>query len=460
MPHTFGNEPTPTEPPLRWPLVVILVAVLLSAIVIIVLSDVASQVDSLPQSVAARGFTQPVPAAVPRVRPGATTPTSRDVEIKSVSAPKPAADEIEVCGLGIVKVNDQGPDPSAIPVPAPARRDTEERIWTAMQSSTDERVRAAGWLFEARLRSVVVDTERPGVPALESRALDGLAQMAANTRDPLVYRLAMEGCLSHIAARQPAGGCQLVNAEQWTRLDPANAIPWLMLAAGARERKDAAAESEAMHRASMASTSDAYWGALPKIVSQALPGDLSPLGKTVAITDAWQVQTHAALPLLSGAGAASAYCNADALRDSNRRQTCETLADVLVDKGRTALETSTGWGLRERLGWPKEKVQAMRDEQRTMLHVSAQHLTNAGELSCEGVTRMTQWAELTAQLGELGAAREVFKRSGKSLEEASREFQQRLAAQLALLEKDAATNSAAETTATATTATTAALAAR
>jgi len=449
MPHTFGPDPAPKEP-LRWPLLVALVAVLLAAVVGIILGDVSEQAEAPPQPVAARGLSQPLPPALPpRVRPGATTaPAPLGVPIVVDAAARPGPNEAEVCGLGIVKVSEQ--DPTGVGhIPQRLRRATQEQLWTLMQSSADERVRAAAWLLESRLRAARAEGQRADASADASRAVDKLARLAAGSRDPLVYRLAMEGCHSPSPGRPPAPACQLVSVEQWTRLDPDNAIPWMTLAAAARERADAGAEAEAMYRASIASASNSHWGVLPSIVSQALPTNLPTLGKTIAISDAWEMQGVVALPLLAGARAASQFCSGEALRDSNRRQTCETLASVLVDKGKTSVDVNIGWGVRERLGWPKERVQAIRDEQQALLDASGQHLSQAGELSCEGVQRMTQWASLTDQLGELGAAREVFRRSGKSLEQATREWQQRReAARIAQAETQTASNGSAATVST------------
>jgi hypothetical protein len=468
MPHTFGNEPPRTEP-LRWPLLVTLVVVLLAAVVGLILGDVSEQAEVAPKTVATRGLSQPLSPALPRGRPGATTPSMLADDSRTADAAKPAADEVEVCGLGFVKVSEQDPAGSGR-IPQAQRTATQERLWTSLQSSSDERVRAAGWLLESRQRSArTAQAQRADTPAARSagpdveqasRPIDELARLAAASRDPIVYRLAMEGCHSPSSGRLPAPACQMLNAEQWTRLDPDNAIPWMTFAAVARERGDAAAEAEAMYRASIAGTSNAHWGALPRIVAQALPSDLPTLGKTIAISDAWEMQGVVALPLLAGAREASQFCSSDTLRDSNRRQTCERLADVLADKGKTSVDVNIGWSLRERLGWPKDKVQAMRDEQQALLDASGQHLSQAGELSCEGVQRMTQWAQLTDQLGELGAAREVFRRSGGNLAQATREWQQRReAARLPVSETThTATNGPMpSSTTTATTASTAAV---
>jgi hypothetical protein len=452
MPHSFGNEP-PRKEPLRWPLLVALVVVLLAAVVGIILGDVSEQADATaPPPAAARGLSQALPSALPpstpRARPGATSPPAVAGETRSADVPKPAANEAEVCGLGIVKVTEQ--DPAGIGrIPQALRRATQERMWSLMQSSGDERVRAAGWLLESRLRAARgADAQRADANADVSRAIDQLARLAAGSRDALVYRLAMEGCHSPSSGRPPAPACQLLSTEQWTRLDPDNAIPWMTLAGVSRERGDASAEAEAMYRASIASTSNAHWGVLPRVVSQALPADLPTLGKTIAVHDAWAMQGVVALPLLAGARAASQFCSSEALRDSNRRQTCELLANVLVDKGKTAVDVNIGLSVRERLGWPKERVQAMRDEQQALLDASGQHLSQAGELSCEGVQRMTQWASLTDQLGELGAAREVFRRSGRSLQQATREWQQRREAARAQAEIQTASNGSAATVST------------
>lgn len=439
----------PTDPPpLRWPLLVTLVGVLLAAVVVVILGDVSVQTEVVPSAITARQWPQPVPATVPRPRPGAATAATPIVRIKSPSSiAKPGHGEVEVCGLGIVK-SSQGDASGSGQIPQSARQAAYERLWPAMQSSADERVRAAGWLLESRLLELAVRSDDDArssacapddlacksaserssadqrsaakLPLAATRAIDRLAQLAASSRDPFVYRLAAEACRIHLPSLVPDGACQLVSAEQWVRIDPSNATPWLHLAELARARQDPFGEAEAIYRASIATSSNEHWGALPRLVSQTITSDTQQLSKTIAINDAWGVQMSFA-PLASP----TRHCSADAVRDSNRRQTCEALATLLVDKGRTSLDAKIAHALGEHVGWPKERLQALQDEQQMLAEAAWRHISGDGMLSCEGVQRMAQWARTSEQLGELGAARDLVRRSGRTLDEATREYARR-----------------------------------
>lgn len=398
---------------LRWPLLVCLLIVLAMGTVVLIASDLRSPDRAAGKAVFARaGLAQPR-LSPPRVAAGNALGGLPANALVTENAAQPGSGEAEVCGLGIVKVSERDPS-GADQVPERARQDTWDRLRAVFAASDDERLRAIGFLLDARSAEQSAAAPR-----------DALARLAAGSSDSLVYALAIEACKSLDTQRVEAGACQLVSAEQWTRVDPHNAVPWLSLASLARERKDAAGEAEAVYRASLAQVSDSHAAVLPKMISQALPPDLAPIGRTIALVDAYRAQAAFHQPAHR---AASRYCAADAVADSNLSQVCEQLATLLIDRGRALPDPLTGRTIGERVGWPAQRVQELQDEQQALMLSAVAHTGGNTALNCENVTRLTQWAAQASELGEFGAMRELLKRSGKSMEQALAEYRQRVQA--------------------------------
>ena len=404
----IGQDPgrASAPPPLRWPLAAALVGVLVAALLGVVVAELRAPP---PGPVATPLFASTmsgeiVPDEPPQRRRasiGTAVLSSATVLSPASSAARPAEDEVEVCGLGFVARSDEDPL-GARHLTDEMQLDAQRRLRIAMQHSADERVRAVGWLFAAWGKDGAPTGIADGAPA----GVEQLARIAARSRDPLVYGLAVGACRRH--GRAPAPACQMIGAEQWSRIDPHNALPWLQRAAEARARGDGAAEAEAMFRASIATTSDSHWGAVPSLVAQALPADMPLVARTVAIAEAWLLQSAAApLDLYR----ATPYCGADAVRDANRRQVCEALAHVLVDRGRTAIDHAIGRRLGELAGWPAAQVEALRVEHLELLDAAGRHVGAPG-LSCSGVERSIRWARMTAAYGVAGAARELLSTLG------------------------------------------------
>lgn len=400
LPLPIGADPgrAVAPPPLRRPLVVALVGVLAVAVAGVVGGDLlrGPAVVEMP----ALPFTAPTTPAPLEARDGvrlapALGPATTLSTPRSGATTVAAARDATICGLA--QATEGAPaggaaDASTAAVPAAQRAAMQARWRDALRLSRDERARVVAAL-------AVVRAGDDGAAA--ATAIDALAQQALRTRDGWVYGVALQACAAQVEA--PAA-CRLLHAEQWARLDAANALPWLHAAADARTRGDAAGEAEAMYRASLAATSDAHWGRVPAVVARALPADLPPLARSLALVDAWSLQ--AALAPAPQLGAAAAYCAADALADGNRRQVCESLARLLAERGRTAADANLGRALGERLGWPAAPLHAAGERQRALLDAAAGWVTAEG-LSCSGVERLARWARMTEADGEVGAAREL-----------------------------------------------------
>jgi hypothetical protein len=203
----------------------------------------------------------------------------------------------------------------------------------------------------------------------------------------------------------------MLSHEQWVTIDPDNAAPWLHLAEAASARKTDPAE--AMHHAARAKYIKSYWGSLHALVMGAQPPSTPPLDRTLMAVDAAGVSVG--MPLLS-LGPTLSYCSTAALRDANRRQSCDALADLFTNRGDALLDLTTGRALGERLGWPAERLATLRDEKDALTGAQAEQLDPVEQYSCAGIERQVAYFADVARRGELGALRESLRRSGQSIE--------------------------------------------
>jgi hypothetical protein len=113
---------------------------------------------------------------------------------------------------------------------------SRERLMQRLRSSHDPYANAvAVWLD--------VDDDSEHLAARDRQ----LAVMAASTRDPRLYALALRACW-HKASR----ACQSLSPRRWSELDPQNAMPWLMMMDEAATSQDVSGFQEALYHATHA----------------------------------------------------------------------------------------------------------------------------------------------------------------------------------------------------------------
>lgn len=176
----------------------------------------------------------------------------------------------EVCGYGEVQLPPDDPDPVQR-IPPEVRRSALEAMDALMLASDDDQVRAAALWMGARLRGREVTSR-----------IEQIARLAAASRDPFVYAIALEAC--HGRHGPEGGSCNLLSTAQWVRLDPDNAVPWQALAAEARARDEPQAEDEALQLAALAARSDVHAGRLTRLVDKALGPHVTALQRTLALS--------------------------------------------------------------------------------------------------------------------------------------------------------------------------------
>lgn len=328
-----------------------------------------------------------------------------------------ARDETEICGLGRVKATDSGEPKDMQPIRLAAQR-ARERVIPLLAQSADEVARAAALLLksigqppaadEACERADCVRSASAAAPALTDARLridlvsrDALASLALNTRSAQVYAMAMGSCHRH----RNEGVCLQLSPEQWARLDPDNTVPWLHVAADARDRHDTSGLAEAMFRVSRASRSDLRWGSVASLVIARLPAEMPVLDK-VALAG----EVLAAEAVLPPFVPLSQYCSVADVRDANRQQICAAAAEVLVNQGRSLVEVSLGAGIGQRVGWSEERLAALHDERDAIAQLRQQAPSPDG-WSCPALeSRLTLLTEM-GQHGEVIAMRNALKQS-------------------------------------------------
>lgn len=323
----------------------------------------------------------------------------------------PRTDETEVCGVGRVKAGDDGQPRDLSPVRRASER-LRERMLPLLLQSGDDTSRAAGLLMQALGDPSPAD----GMEAQATRARDELATLASVRGSPQVYAWAMRAC----QAQRDEGACRLLSADQWARLEPANAVAWLHVAADAQVRRDAAAVAEALYRVAHAPKSDARRGALVSVVLARVPPEADLLARTSLAVDLARLDTRAELPLV----AASQHCGVNEVRDANRAQVCSGVAELLSRRGSTLAEASLGVSIGERVGWPSERVAAASEERDALsqLGTTPSATSSANPWSCSALTRTLAHLTETSRHGELATLRSALKRSNESVSVLARRF--------------------------------------
>jgi hypothetical protein len=386
-------------------------------------------VASAPHAATPKAAPPPAPQPAPPALAVAATP----VPAAPPAAPRrPVAaepdDGTEVCGWGRVQLPADDPFPLQR-LPASTRRAALDQAQARMAADADVRVRAAGLLLGARSATTGA-RER----------IDQLARLAAASPDATAYALALQACRS--LADPAAGACALLGPAQAAQLEPANAWPWLALAAEAAARQDSEAEHDAMRRAAQGTHATAHAPLLPLLVAQALPVPGSPLQRTLALGVALGLQDVArVLPPPGGVAQARAYClsgpsglsglsglsgpaglpnpagAAAGMPDEEARATpCRGLAQLLLQHGRGVAELGAGLDIARRWSPTLAGLAAWQQEHDALID-TAPPLPDGIDLGCAAQQRQLDWLHRVAALGERAALGEQLAASGHSIAE-------------------------------------------
>jgi hypothetical protein len=319
--------------------------------------------------------------------------------------------EIEVCGVGKVRIDPDDWTATGKVLDALTRK-SRIRWLAALRNSDDYRARAAGLYLEG-----VLDRDEPRKDPDAAR--DELVQLALVTKDPGIFALANIRCIK--AAEDPAlGACPQLSLDAWARADSDNAVPWLQLAAKARNENNSSAEAAAFAHAAQAHHYESYSWSLFSFAQSEMPGDATAADRWFLTSDLIGVQAAMPMPFQP----LSQYCSREAMSDATVHEQCNAVADLLVNKTKTLLELSMGKSLGVRLGWPAE----ITDKLTQQLHASMQALAQTGpsdpeqQWSCDSVARGNAFMSEWDRLGERALAAESIEQSGETVAELSRKF--------------------------------------
>ncbi|HEY8708851.1 MAG TPA: hypothetical protein VIM34_12725 [Burkholderiaceae bacterium] len=195
----------------------------------------------------------------------------------------PHADEVQVCGGAWVRTQGDGSIDQGDLIRATNEPDARKRVVAALRAEPSELAHAVALWLEMRGTGneqwqAVMDSafgcgsaecrDRQQAMPEVSDARDALARMAVSSTDPGVYALALHTC-----GGNREGACQMLSVDQWARLDPGNATPWLFMLSAAKTRNDLAAKNEALHRIATAQRSETGVFTIPGLVASAVPSD-------------------------------------------------------------------------------------------------------------------------------------------------------------------------------------------
>jgi hypothetical protein len=349
------------------------------------------------------------PAKIIAVAPVADWLSARATAPHTADDPKigPNPSAIEVCGVGRVKV-DPGDETGGYGYVATLTKKTRLRWLAALRNSDDYRARATGLYLQ--------NIYDGGAPEY-SEARNELVQLAVGTQDPAVYALAYSKC-SKQSDDTPPGPCQQLSPEEWTRRDPDNALPWLLIAAKARQENDRAAEQAAFAQVAKARGYDSYGFSLMKFAESEAPSDATPLERWSFAVELGGVEAAMPMPI----GPYFKYCSAEGVSDPTVRQQCAALAELLVAKGTTLIDLSFAATLGARLGWPADRVSGLRQRSDATMGMLEEAIPPGREeqWSCTTAARGNAYMAERMRLGELGAVQELIDRSGESIPELAR----------------------------------------
>jgi len=324
---------------------------------------------------------------------------------------------LEVCGYGQVPI-DKNDDGAIFQHVGGLTKGAGTRWLSALQNSGDLRARVAGLLLEGKVTGG--DSLRP----VAEQALNEVVQLATGTGDPAVYAMALSMC-DKSAASDADGACRQLSLQRWMRMDPDNAVPWLLLAGKARARHDSAAEADAFSHAAAAHTINSYSDSVFAFAEQELPQDVTPLERSYLALEVIGVEAAIGLPQY---GVANRHCSSDAMQDSTSRQQCDSLATLLVTKGTNLLDLGVGKSIGARVGWSNERIKELVLEQHALQQAIMQQTSSDNDKlwTCDAVSRVNAYVVQRVRLGELGAARDVLERSGEPLEAMAQKYTQYL----------------------------------
>ena len=156
-----------------------------------------------------------------------------------------------------------------------------------------------------------------------------------------------------------------------------------------------------------------------------LPAQMPRAERAQLVVTGIGIQAALALPQYT---VISTSCAEPRMADSNQRQTCAALAELLVAKGPTLIDLHIGRRIGERAGWSPERVEGLGAKFEALMQVMIDQQMGApgGHLSCATAERAERWWREQAPIGERAAAERTLERTGWSEAQIMERYRQRL----------------------------------
>lgn len=244
-----------------------------------------------------------------------------------------------------------------------------------------------------------------------ARTRDRLARMAVSTTDPKLYSLALDIC--GLARPASEGVCRMLNPAQWARLEPGNAAPWLTALDNASNAGDRAGGDEALHQIATATRNDRHLNEVSRVLMAQLPDDDASLPDANLLA-LQSMSGTVTLRTSMAAGSALGVCKVDALRDANRAQTCDRVAELFVGQSDTTFDYTIGIAIGKRLGWPRDRIDELRGQRDAWMYAEAAEALEPGNGSCARLNRNIDRLAKLADLGEMGSMHRWIAASGRT----------------------------------------------
>lgn len=374
-----------------------------------------------------RGQWARVEAGLPTARAATRAPAVAPAA--SVVTPKPPAVSVAWCATDVYLGDERGERMrAALPTPMhEAFFSARSRLGVSASLRFQALGHHAGWGQAEAERRVRLGraphcTERECAPEqrmVAGMAREELARLAAPGKDPLIYALAYEACDALGPKATERGSCQLITAEQWARIDPHNAMPWLAMASHAQLRDDSDAVREALYRLATAKRSESHRGAFSRAVLAHAPADPREIEHTAWAAMLAGVEVARRPPPV---GTIDLQCAQAAVVDANRRQVCDQIATLFYERADTLQMRQFGLELGRRVGWPASAVAAGEQTTQALLQMQKTHAPELEALTCPGAQLLNRFVRRQAVVGELGALKEMLAASPAGEAELARRY--------------------------------------
>jgi hypothetical protein len=339
-------------------------------------------------------------------------------------------DTVELCGYGPTKpVRNTGDYP---PTVLDKAEQTFSHVAADLVSQAAPQTRAVG--LYARLvvamRLAARSDQQPSADCTDAECMQRrwkiakeaaaphaveLARLATASQDPVAYAFALFGC----RLNREDGACAQLSIERWAQLESDNAVPWLHLAGDAAGRKDEAALSAALLKASRAKTSDSHGSLTLQMAEHPVARALAAAPRLVYLSQLLGV--YAALPTPPHL-AVSQACSVESLADPDRKKLCGDLATMMTERSASLLELSLGTTIGERAGWPVERVRRLRDERDAIYFIGQVGWVAEDVHSCRFLEQLEVRTKDLSTMGEVPSARQKLVASDRPMSELAQDW--------------------------------------